>query len=59
MKPLVYKIRNNGDIVICDNPRDHRKIIDGVEYLLVKGKSNSRTFLVRKDALERVLNAKY
>jgi len=50
MKPVILKNPINGERVICDNIRDV-KIIDGVEYFLVRRGTAPRQFLMRKDAL--------
>ncbi len=57
MKPVTYKNRMNSDTVICE---DTRKVetIDGVEYLVVHRVDNTRHFLMRKDALEKVQDKK-
>jgi len=54
MKPVRFKNRVTGEQVICENIREHRKTIDGVEFLIVRKDLNSRPFLMRKDALQRV-----
>lgn len=57
MKPIMFKNRMNSDKVICE---DTRKVetIDGVEYLVVHRVENTRPFLMRKDALEKVQDKK-
>lgn len=59
MKPVRFKNRMTGELVICDNLREHRQIIDGVEFLLVKREHNSRPFLMRKDALQKAETQNY
>lgn len=54
MKPVTLKNRLNGEIVICENIRN-TEFIDGVEYLKVHKNTNDRIFLMRKEALEKVL----
>ena len=45
----------NSETFYCDNLR-LVETIDGVEYLLVQRPGQSRHFLMRKDALEKVKN---
>jgi len=52
MKPVILKNPINGEQVICDDTRDV-KVIDGVEYFLVRRHNAPRQFLMRKDALIR------
>lgn len=54
MKPVRFKNRMTGEQVICENIREHRETIDGVEFLIVRKDSTSRPFLMRKDALQKV-----
>ena len=54
MKPVRFKNRVTGEQVICENIREHRQTIDGVEFLIVRRDLNSRPFLMRKDALQKV-----
>lgn len=54
MKPVRFKNRMTGEQVICSNIREHRQIIDGVEFLIVKREQNSRPFLMRRDALQKL-----
>lgn len=59
MKPIVLKNIVNGELFICQNIKKDKKIIDGIEYLLVRKYNTSRAFFMRKDALHKVdLNAK-
>ncbi len=53
MKPVTFKNRMNSDKVVCD---DTRKVetIDGVEYIYVHKINEQRSYLMRKEALERV-----
>lgn len=53
MKPVKFKNRLNGEIVICEDTKDVKEI-EGVEYLVVHRPDNQRQFLMRKEALERV-----
>jgi len=53
MKLFKFKNKLNGEQVVCNNIRDIHTI-DGVEYLLVHKEGQTRTFLMRKDALEKV-----
>ena len=53
MKPIKFKILRTGEIVICDNVRDVQ-VIEDIEYLTVRRLNNSRTFLMRKEALVRM-----
>lgn len=55
MKPILFKVIVNNDRVICDNVKDIR-IIDGVEYLVVHKQDNPRSFMMRRDALEKLGN---
>lgn len=54
MKPVRFKNCVTGEQVICENIREHRQTIDGVEFLIVRRDLNSRPFLMRKDALQKV-----
>ena len=54
MKAVTMKNRFNNDRVVCDDVRDVR-LIEGIEYLVVRRQENiNRTFLMRKDALQKV-----
>lgn len=53
MKTVTLKNRMNGEQVLCLNIRDVQ-VIDGVEYLKVQRQGQARTFLMRKEALEKV-----
>ena len=54
MKAVTMKNRFNNEHVVCDDVRDIR-LIEGIEYLVVRRQENiNRTFLMRKDALQKV-----
>ena len=53
MKPITFRNRLNNEQVVCQDTRDV-KFIDGVEYLVVHKPNSARTFMMRRDALERV-----
>lgn len=53
MKSMTFENRFNRDRFECDNVRDV-KVIDGVEYLKVRKPNTQRSFLIRKDTLEKV-----
>ncbi len=55
MKPILFKVIVNNERVICDNVKDVR-VIDGVEYLVVHRQDNARSFMMRRDALEKLGN---
>ena len=52
MKPITFKNRLNGEVVVCEDVKNLVQVIDGVEYLAVHRAGNNRVFLMRKDALE-------
>ncbi len=52
MKPITFKNRLNGELVVCEDVKNLVQVIDGVEYLAVHRAGNDRVFLMRKDALE-------
>jgi hypothetical protein len=55
MKAVTMKNRFNNERVVCDDVRDIR-LIEGIEYLVVRHQENTnRTFLMRKDALQKVV----
>jgi hypothetical protein len=56
MKQVTFKNKFNGEKVICDDTRNGVKFIDGIEYYVVHRNENPRTFLMRKDSLEKVPN---
>lgn len=53
MKSMTFENRFNRDRFECDNVRDV-EVIDGVEYLRVRKPNTQRSFLMRKDTLEKV-----
>jgi len=53
MKEVLLKNKMNGDQFVCSDTKRFT-IIDGVEYISVRRDTNPRTFLMRRDALERV-----
>lgn len=55
MKQVVFENRFNQERVACYDPRDI-EIIDGVEYYKVHRFGQDRTFLMRKDALIKVVD---
>jgi len=58
MKSVTFKNRLTGEHFVCENVRDVRSI-DGVEYLVVhRATAPGRTFLMKRDALERVIPTK-
>ena len=57
MKPKTFKNRMNGDKFVCDDVR-LVEVIDGVEYIIVHRPNEQRTFKMRRDALEQVVEAK-
>ena len=57
MKPVMFKNRMNSDEVVCEDTRKV-EVIDGVEYLVVHKVNNQRSFLMRKDALEKIQDKK-
>lgn len=50
MKPLVFKNLISHERWLCDNPKQV-KVIEGVEYILVRKPESQRTVLMRKDSL--------
>ena len=54
MKPIYFKNRVTGEQVICNNIKNDKRFIDGVEFLVVSKKDNPRSFLMRKDALQKI-----
>ena len=52
MKPITFKNRLNGEVVVCEDVKNLVQVIDGIEYLAVHRAGNDRIFLMRKDALE-------
>ena len=57
MKPVTFKNRMNNDKFICDDTRKV-EVIDGVEYIYVHKINEQRSYLMRKEALERVQDKK-
>ena len=53
MKPVIFKNRVNNDEVVCNDIRDI-EVIDNVEYYKVHRYGQDRTFLMRKEALEKI-----
>jgi len=54
MKAVTMRNQFNNERVVCDDVRDIR-LIEGIEYLVVRRQENiNRTFLMRKDALQKV-----
>jgi len=54
MKAVTMKNRFNNERVVCEDVKDVR-LIEGIEYLVVRRQENiNRTFLMRKDALQKV-----
>jgi hypothetical protein len=54
MKAVTMRNQFNNERVVCDDVRDIR-LIEGIEYLVVRHQENTnRTFLMRKDALQKV-----
>lgn len=53
MKSIVFENPFNHEHLICDNVKEIQ-IIDGVEYLTVYKKDQSKKFLFRKDILKKV-----
>lgn len=54
MKPVFLKNRMTGEQFVCNNLKTDKQIIDGVEFLLVRKNESPRTFLMRKDALQKI-----
>jgi len=52
-KPIVFENKITRERLICDNIRLVR-VFDGVEFLSVHRVNESRNFLIRKDALEKI-----
>lgn len=53
MKAVTFKNRMNGEQFVCENVKAV-EVIDGVEYLVVHRYGNDRSFLMKKDVLEKV-----
>lgn len=54
MRQTVFKNILNGEEVVCDDVKHNVEVIDGIEYLIVHRKNNSRIFKMRKDVLAKV-----
>jgi hypothetical protein len=52
-KPVVFENKITRERLICDNIQLVR-VFDGAEFLSVHRPNESRNFLIRKDALEKV-----
>jgi hypothetical protein len=52
-KPVVFENKITRERLICDNLRLER-VVDGAEFLSVHRVNESRNFLIRKDALEKI-----
>jgi hypothetical protein len=52
-KPVVFENKITRERLICDNIRLVR-VFDGAEFLSVHRVNESRNFLIRKDALEKI-----
>ena len=53
MKSVMFRNRMNGENVICDDIRKV-EVIDGVQYIFVRRLGQDRTYLMRKEALEKI-----
>ena len=52
-KPVVFENKITRERLICDNIRLVR-VFDGAEFLSVHRVNESRNFLIRRDALEKI-----
>jgi hypothetical protein len=52
-KPVVFENKITRERLICDNIRLVR-VFDGEEFISVHRVNESRNFLIRKDALEKI-----
>jgi hypothetical protein len=52
-KPVVFENKITRERLICDNIKLVR-VFDGAEFLSVHRVNESRNFLIRKDALEKI-----
>jgi hypothetical protein len=52
-KPIVFENKITRERLICDNIRLVR-VFDGAEFLSVHRVNESRNFLIRRDALEKI-----
>ena len=59
MKPIYFKNIVTGEHLICNNVKQDKQFIDGVEFLLVQKKDQPRKFLMRRDALQKLENIKH
>lgn len=55
MKPVKFRNRLNKEVVVCEDVKKVH-VIDGIEYLFVHKQGQERTFLMRREALDRVRN---
>lgn len=53
MKSATFRNKLNSELFVCEDVRNVQ-VIDNVEYLVVHKQHNTRPFLMRKDALEKV-----
>ena len=58
MKPVYFKNRLTGEQFLCFNIKNDKQFIDGVEFLVVRKDEKSRPFLMRKDALQKIVKSK-
>jgi hypothetical protein len=54
MKPIIFQNILNKEKVFCENPKQMKQYIDGVEYLVVHRGNKERSFLMRKDSLVKI-----
>jgi hypothetical protein len=52
-RPVVFENKITRERLICDNIRLVR-VFDGAEFISVRRVNESRNFLIRRDALEKV-----
>jgi len=57
MKQVFLKNKLNNEKFVCDDTRQVQ-LIDGVEYIVVNRVGQTRKFLMRKDALEKIKDKK-
>lgn len=55
MKSVIFENQLNHERVVCEDTRDIQ-VIDGVEYYKVHRQGQDRNFLMRKDALIKVVD---
>jgi hypothetical protein len=53
MKTVLFKNRMNSEQFYCNDPK-LIQTIEGVDYLVVQRPGQTRQFLMRKDALEKI-----